>query len=594
MLEYTNTEPIHLKFFNKWISVDPRTILIDDFKFQNVPSDTLVAYSIKDENANKGIALLSGKIVKEVNNGTLWSDKKDQNVPTFSTFDRSLGIRGSRFSPGTEEFFSKGLKNILRKRGLFLKNECSDSGVCLAFGKETKRIKRHFNDFVDLKYAISPVKSFGSASNNGFVNQIKYERDGYKAKAILKSTTKQDSDNLLFEYLVGQYINKQCLVFPCFIETYGWYIYNTDTDWDFMSKKSGKTTIEILKSSLEIGQVALQKYVETQVSTGGNFCVNDKHKLPPVERDCTEIESLFKFACENSQYLAILTQHINNAKSLHSMIISSTDVDFPYHDLLNVLYQIYMPLSTLAETFTHYDFHLLNTLIYEPVVGKYIDYKYKFIDKTIPPVKFKCRYMAKIIDYGRSFFNDTSNKEITGNSNSIYETICENIRECNGGGKNGLPLNYCGEDQGFSNFDTSKYGIGHYIDSSFRNITHDLLLLYRVKKLLKRPSLSHKLSNPLLQTIFDRSKYANELLSEAEELKTGVVRYEYGSPELYDTNPLIDGMPEKIDNVIDAHNALKTQVIKNKTDNASYYQTMTSLGKLKIYESGKPMKFKPK
>ena len=592
MLEYTNIEPIHLKFFNKWVSVDPRTILIDDFKFQNVPNDTLVGYSIKDESDNKGIALLSGKTVKEINNGTLWSDKV-QNVRTFSTFDRSLGLNGSRFSPGTEEFFSKGLKNILRKRGLFLKNECSDSGVCLAFGKETKRIKRHFNNFVDLKYAISPVKRFGSTSINGFVNEISYERDGYKAKAILKSTTKRDSDNLLFEYLVGQYINKQCLVFPCFIETYGWYKYNTHSDWDFM-EKSGQTTIEILKASLEIGEVALQKYIETQVSAGGNLCLDDKHKIPPDERDCTEMESLFKFACENSQYLSILTQHISNAKSLHSMIISATDVDFPKHDLINVLYQIYMPLSTLAETFTHYDFHLVNTLIYEPVVGKYIDYKYKFIDKTMPAVKFKCRYMAKIIDYGRSFFNDTSNKEITGNSRSIYETICKNIQECDGGGTNGLPLNYCGEDQGFSNFDTSKYGLNHYINSGVPNITHDLLLLYRVKKLLKSPSLSHKLSNPLLQTIFDRSEYGNELLIEAEQLKTGVPKYEYGSPELYDTNPLIDGMPEQIDNVIDAHNALKTQVIKNKTDNASYYQTMTSIGKLKIYESGKPMKFKPK
>ena len=39
--------------------------------------------------------------------------------------------------------------------------------------------------------------------------------------------------------------------------------------------------------------------------------------------------------------------------------------------------------------------------------------------------------IAKIIDYGRCFFNDESNKEITGSSKSIYESICNNIPECN-------------------------------------------------------------------------------------------------------------------------------------------------------------------
>ncbi len=581
-------ELLHLNFSEKWISVEPETIQIDDFKFQNVPDDSFVAYSIKDENDNKGICLLSGAIVKKINNGTLWSGKKDQNVRIFKTYNGSLD--SARFSPTTKKFF-KGI-NVSHQRAIFLKSICSDSGVCLAFGKETKRIKRHFNNFVDFTYAISPVKSIGATSVNGFVNQIIYERDGYKANAILKSTTKKDSDNLLFEYLVGQYINKQCLVFPCFVETYGFYKYNTASDWKYMNK-SGQTTIDKLKASLEIGQVALQKYIETQISTkGGNLCVDDKHKLPPDERDCTETESLFKFACENSKYLSILIQHINNAKSLRIMIGSIATVDFPYNDLLNVLYQIYMPLSTLSDSFTHYDFHLDNTLIYEPVVGKYIDYKYILNDGTI--VTFKCRYIAKIIDYGRCYFNDTSNKEITGNSRSIYETICKSIQECNGGGKYGLPLNYHGEDHGFSNFDTSKYGIRHYVNSGVPNITHDLLLLYRAKKLLKHPNLSHKLSNPLLQTIFDRSEYGNELLIEAEELKTKVTQYEYGSPELFDTSPLIDGMPEQINNVIDAHNALKTQVIKNTKDNDAYHQTMSSLGELTIYESGKPMEFKPK
>jgi hypothetical protein len=50
--------------------------------------------------------------------------------------------------------------------------------------------------------------------------------------------------------------------------------------------------------------------------------------------------------------------------------LPSSDVDFNL-DLLNVLYQIYMPLASLSETFTHYDLQSRDVLIYEPVPGKY-------------------------------------------------------------------------------------------------------------------------------------------------------------------------------------------------------------------------------
>uniref|UniRef100_A0A6C0H3B4 Protein kinase domain-containing protein n=1 Tax=viral metagenome TaxID=1070528 RepID=A0A6C0H3B4_9ZZZZ len=575
---------IHINVLNEWISVDPKTIRIEGFKLQSVPANSFATYLIEYENGNKGIALLSDKILDKIENEKLWSGNYG-NVVTLKTCDDS-----SKFSPISEQF-SKGIRNIPVQRSIFLKTICFDSGVCLAFGNQTKLIRKHFNNFVDFKYVISPVKTIGIVSNNGFVKEITYEREGYRANAILKSTNKEDSDNLLFEYLVGQYINKQCLVFPCFIETYGWYVYNTSDDWAFM-KGNKEVSDQRLKYSLEFGKSALQTYIDSKVQEGGNICFEDKRYLIADQRECTETESLLKLACAKSNYLCILTQHIKNAKSLNSMIASSIDVDFPYYDLINVLYQIYMPLATLSETFTHYDFHLGNTLIYQPVIGKYIEYKYKLNDGT--SVKFKCRYMVKIIDYGRSFFYDETIEGISGSSKAIYESICKNIKECNAGGRYGYPVTYCGEDQGFSNFDTSKYGIGYSINSGVRNITHDLLLLYRAKKLLKHPSLSHKIQNPLLQAIFDKSEYGNEILLEAEELATGEEKYEFGSVEKYDQNPLIDGMPERIDNVIDVHNALKTQILKNQQENDDYHESMASLGRLKIYESGKPMKFKPR
>ena len=267
---------------------------------------------------------------------------------------------------------------------------------------------------------------------------------------------------------------------------------------------------------------------------------------------------------------------------LQSMIMLNhphPDVDFPYKDLLNVLYQIYMPLASLSDTFTHYDLHMGNILIYEPVPGKYIDYKYVLSDEST--VEFKCRYIAKIIDYGRCFFED-----ISVSSKSIYDAVCQNIPECDG------DFPSCGKSQGFSSFDPD--GIGYSISSTVRNKTHDLLLLYQIKKLLKYPSLQTKVNNPLLEPIFERSEYGNEVAYEEEERITNKPKWEFGSEEKPDISPLSDDeLPEKINNVIDAHNALKTQVIKNKEVNDLDHVGFTSLGRLTIYQSGRSMEFIP-
>ena len=240
-----NINFILINFLDEWISVDPSSMQIDNFKFPNIEDYNFAVCLIEDKNGNKGIALLSGKIVKKINDGSLWSNNPS-NILTFRMNEHDI----AKFPPAIEQIFKNYAENISKHRAAFLKSICSDSGVCIALGKQTKRISKHFKGFVNFEYVISPVKTIGRGGN-GFIKSITYERDGYTANAILKSSNRPYSDNLLFEYIVGQYINKQCLVFPCFIETYGWYKYNTHSDWDFM-EKSGQTTIEILKASLEI------------------------------------------------------------------------------------------------------------------------------------------------------------------------------------------------------------------------------------------------------------------------------------------------------------------------------------------------------
>ena len=68
---------------------------------------------------------------------------------------------------------------------------CAESNVCLALGTFSDEINNYFDHFTNFKYAKGNIKKIGETSANGFVNQIEYEKDGYKSYAILKSSNIQ-------------------------------------------------------------------------------------------------------------------------------------------------------------------------------------------------------------------------------------------------------------------------------------------------------------------------------------------------------------------------------------------------------------------
>jgi hypothetical protein len=534
MLELSNIfrdDFIYLNFLDKWIVINATEIQKYSFKnsLTNIPisSDSFAVFVIKDDDENIGIALLSGLTLKKINSG-IWK----KSINKYDGFSPLVTPKKLRYRP--------------YKKGLFLKSICSDSGFCLAFGQHSEKINNHFLGFLDFTYAKSPIKRIGDVSSNGFVYEITYERSGYNASSVLKSSFKKSSDNILFEYLVGEYINKQCLIFSCFVETYGVFYYKTHSDWEKMS------------SSTEIDKYTLIKSLE---------------KVPVFEKT----ESLLAFACTKSKYLAILTQHIKKSKTLFEMIESE---EFIENEILQVLYQIYMPLGILAETFTHYDLHAKNVIIYEPVVGKYINYQYYENEEHDSYfITFKSRYMAKIIDYGRSFFKDNSKHGITKSSSDIYDAVCC-VKECDfietDTERYGRMIkSRCGEKFGFyfasPDPDAEKYiSSKHFISSSTCNISHDLRLLYDLKEIQ---------DNYMLNMITERLTY----------------RTEYGTPEIYEREGENDlnNIPIKINNVIDASSALEAVIYVSRDTNDKLYKDMESLGTLKIYRTGKPMEFIP-
>jgi hypothetical protein len=413
------------------------------------------------------------------------------------------------------------------RKARFLESICSDSGVCLAFGQHADDIKKHFGGYTAFDYVISPIKRIGKPSENGFINQIEYEHRGYKSYAILKSAKTPDADNLLYEYIVGQFINRLNKQFPCFLETYGYYMYTKDKYWTRLQKDKPVTDISILKKGLT--------------------------HLKDVD---------YYYGCKASQQIAILIQHLKNIQSLGDM---SREPDFIENDLMWVLFQLYIPLAKLKNYFTHYDLHLNNIYLYEPVPGKYIEYHY-FLTKT-NRISFKSSYMLKIIDYGRSYFKD----DYSGlDSKKVYADVCAED-ECN---EPADERGTCGSYVGFgwlANL-TRKPADQFYISAQRKNVSHDLLPLRRIKENNTAPQ-------------------PNLLTPDLESLVNQVVYLDYfGTKERIQT-----GGPGFILSVSDAAKHIAGYVASDayQRKNDDVYAGKTKLGDLFVYMNGSPMEFRP-
>jgi len=457
-------------------------------------------------------------------------------------------------SYGKEHFDSKQLgKNMI----------CSDDNVCLAFGKLSDKVTKSFNGFVDFSYAGNFIKRIGAPSENGFVFEIENIRREYRAYSVLKSAQEPTSDNLMYEYVVGQYINKVNNLYPCFLETYGLFRYNTEHQWkSFLDEK-----------------VNSEKKIE------GLTILQDA--LVPQEID-------FAVGCKKSKHLAILIQHLPKPETLEKL---SNNASFIKNELIYALFQLYIPLAKLMNNFTHYDLHLGNVLLYEPVKGKYIEYHYHLtptIENTVTKptatkgksrttrtahmasmaletISFKSSYLLKIIDYGRSYFFDDERN----NSLQVYNDICK-TNACDKVVSSGTID--CGASYGLSwlEDDSKAPADSHFISSQHKNISHDLLPLSRIYE-----NNTGKNAQRLPADLFSLIKNA---------------MYEQAYGTYHAETAVMTEFPEEINNVQDAAIVIADFVKRPeyiRHNNAVHRNEGYKLGDLHIWMDGsRPMEFK--
>lgn len=433
-----------------------------------------------------------------------------------------------KYKKGEEKAVAeKKIQRFIGQSEKVVKTLCSNSGQCLAFGRKIAEINHFFKGFTGFEYVQGAVKALGQPSENGFVKEIVFDHNGYKSFAILKSSRTPNADNLVYEYLVGiKFINRILRQYPCFIETYGHYYYKDPSHWTRM-----QSTFPIYNTILQ--QLELQNTVD------------------------------YSRACIEPHQIAILVQHISGAKSLFDILSKKDGLDVVQYDMLFILFIIYQALAGISKEFTHYDLHNGNVMLYEPVPGKYIQYHYH-LTKENKTVSFKCPFIPKIIDYGRSFFDN-------GNINSkkIYERICKEP-DCDN----------CGELYGFGWLEPSS---SVFIRSSMKNESHDLRLLDIVKNsfsIIVKHAKPTAIAFKRLFSLLKKVKYGIGIKDKDQK--------EYGTKE----NLKIYSDGKSIYNVTGAYILLKDLcdspaiLVENET---RYSNPSNQLGTLHIYDDGRSM-----
>jgi hypothetical protein len=319
---------------------------------------------------------------------------------------------------------------------------------------------------------------------------------------------------------------------PCFLETYGLYYYPSPDEWEIMSDPSSVIKLDALK------KLELQTAID------------------------------YSRACRESKYAAVLIQHLKNARILRSYTNVYTYNTFIKCDMLYVLFVIYHALASISKTFTHYDLHDENVLVYEPQKGKYIKYNYHHKDGT--ETTFHSPYIPKIIDYGRSFF-DNGNL----NAQKIYDKIrLENDCEPN-----------AGEYVGFKWLNPKSSA---RITSSIKNESHDLRLLNIVQGDIQHIIMSSRDSEPSEATYVETEKLLRKIVYGVSIKESRLKRY--------GTKENLKITSRKIYNVNGAYLALKALIKKPQIiaeNAANYFKPEDLIGTLHIYDDKKSMKYDP-
>ena len=190
--------------------------------------------------------------------------------------------------------------------------------------------------------------------------------------------TQEMGDNLVYEWYAGYYgINHFCKNYLCFVDTKYLLEFDTPRDYhDFIHPRTANYTL------LRI--------------------VNRMRHIHP---DDLSIE-YNPHMCMDPSRFALIQSFVPETVTLHQWTECIPPNPYNVAKVMDILFQLTLPLSALRYRFTHNDLHTSNILVRTFSNNNYINLRYRITETefiTVPTPR-----MVKIIDYGRCFFTATA------------------------------------------------------------------------------------------------------------------------------------------------------------------------------------------
>ena len=340
--------------------------------------------------------------------------------------------------------------NGTRKKKI-LELTCPNSNLCLTFNEYYQSmLKDYFKNFLGFHYLDKAIV-LSKGSVNGMTTLLKYDRNGYKSDIIMKSIKDKISfsgaDNLMYEAFVGlNCVNEYNKLYPVFVETYGTGFLKNDEVHRNLIRARPNLRIQINKDMFDILNhnkrgINLTNFLSQYITEQTNKQVLF---VQTVANGITLREFIGEINKKVQQIISGCQYYLRNSENL---INQNKEAFILLYELCVILYQIYHALYDLDNQFAHNDLHWENVLIYKLTKNKNdnqlsIQYNYQGYRnrKKIQIASMKTSRVAKIIDYGRCFTNESEKFISTALSDSYRYAKIEFYAESEGDAKNIVAL----------------------------------------------------------------------------------------------------------------------------------------------------------
>ena len=240
------------------------------------------------------------------------------------------------------------------------------------------------------------------------------------ALKIPKLTRGQITDNMMFEYIAGLYINKLLSSFPCFLKKERLFMLDIDENAGesvYQKKNQIQKTAENLKMGLYDDlnrKIKLESITDKLVPVPSN--IDETLSLDLLKFASSENASQISASCNLKDLYALLIQYFEG-KSLQTLFLDKKQEIPP-----DVLFQLYAPLYAIgSENLRHLDLHSGNVLVQElpeditfvyhfddpEIVHSSLDEKGEYNETPVEKVTIRTRYLVKLVDYGRAYTGKT-------------------------------------------------------------------------------------------------------------------------------------------------------------------------------------------